>query len=110
MHELLFWHFGGDFDPQTFPTLVDVLSERCDRRIVRPTIANLTQFRSSAIRLQLLNGVCRTRSRRPVYRLLSQEDTQRIDSIGRIFRDLKADLSKGDGLEPAQYCVLSDCR
>ena len=109
VHELLFWHFGSDFDPQTFPTLVDVLSERGDRRIVRPTIAHLTQFRSSAIRLQLLNGVCRALGAGDqFYRLLSQEDTRRINSIGRLFRDLKADLSKGDGLDPAQRSVLSD--
>ena len=59
VHELLFWHFGSDFDPLTFPTLVDVLSERQDRRIVRPALSRLTDFPSPAVRLQLLNGVCR---------------------------------------------------
>ena len=107
VHELLFWHFGSDFDPQTFPTLVDVLSEREDRRIVRPTINHLTHFRSSAVRLQLLNSVCRALGAGDqFYRLLSQEDTRRIDSIGRLFRDLRADLSTAAGLEPAQRPVL----
>ena len=107
VHELLFWHFGSDFDPQTFPTLADVLSEREDRRIVRPTINHLTHFRSSAVRLQLLNSVCRALGAGDqFYRLLSQEDTRRIDSIGRLFRDLRADLSTAAGLEPAQRPIL----
>ena len=46
VHELLFWQFGSDFDPLTFPTLVDVLGERQDRRIVRPALGHLTDFPS----------------------------------------------------------------
>ena len=94
VHELLFWHFGSDFDPQTFPTLNDVPSEREDRRIVRPTINHLTHFRSSAVRLQLLNSVCRALERRPILPTFSQEDTRRIDSIGRLFRDLRAESTR----------------
>ncbi len=51
VHELLFWHFGSYFDPLTFPTLVDVLGERQDRRIVKPALRCLVDFPSPAVRL-----------------------------------------------------------
>ena len=87
VHELLFWHFGSDFDPLTFPTLVDVLGERQDRRIVRPALGRLTDFPSPAVRLQLLNGVCRALGAGDqFYRLLSREDTDRVAAITRLLR------------------------
>ena len=49
-----------DFNSLTFPTLVDVLSEMGDRRIVKPTLQRLGQFRSQAIRLQLLRSRLKT--------------------------------------------------
>ena len=87
VHELLFWQFGSDFDPLTFPTLVDVLGERQDRRIVRPALGRLTDFPSPAVRLQLLNGVCRALGAGDqFYRLLSREDTDRVAAITRLLR------------------------
>ena len=87
VHELLFWHFGSDFDPLTFPTLVDVLGDRQDRRIVRPALGRLTDFPSPAVRLQLLNGVCRALGAGDqFYRLLSREDTDRVAAITRLLR------------------------
>ena len=87
VRELLFWHFGSDFDPLTFPTLVDVLSERQDHRIVRPALGRLTDFPSPAVRLQLLNGVCRALGAGDqFYRLLSREDTDRVAAITRLLR------------------------
>lgn len=109
VHELLFWYFSSDFDPQTFPTLVDVLSERGDQRIVRPTLEHLKQFRSSAVRLQLLNSVCRALGAGDqFYRLLSQDDTRRVDSIGRLLRDLTSDLQATAGLQRTQQDALSN--
>ena len=87
VHELLFWHFESDFDPLTFPTLVDVLGEREDRRIVKPTLLRLADFSSPAVRLQLLNGVCRALGAGDqFYRLLSREDTDRVAAIARLLR------------------------
>ncbi len=87
VHELLFWHFGSDFDRLTFPTLVDVLSERQERRIVRPALGRLTDFPSPAVRLQLLNGVCRALGAGDgFYRLLSREDTDRVTDVTRLLR------------------------
>ena len=107
VHELLFWHFGSDFDPQTFPTLVDVLSERFDQRIVKPTLEHLNSFRSSAVRLQLLNSVCRALGAEDqFYRLLSQEDTKRVDSLGRLLKESSDDLQKSAGLAEAQRTEL----
>ena len=87
VHELLFWHFGSDFDPLTFPTLVDVLSERQERRIVRPALGRLPDFPSPAVRMQLLNGVCRALGAGDgFYRLLSREDTDRVADVTRLLR------------------------
>ncbi|MCY3789713.1 MAG: MFS transporter [Gemmatimonadetes bacterium] len=95
VRELLFWHFGSDFDPLTFPTLVDVLSERQDRRIVRPALGRLTDFPSPAVRLQLLNGVCRALGAGDqFYRLLSREDTDRVAAITRLLRRATDSLGK----------------
>ncbi|MDE2733405.1 MAG: MFS transporter [Gemmatimonadota bacterium] len=95
VHELLFWHFGSDFDPLTFPTLVDVLGDRQDRRIVRPALGHLPDFPSPAVRLQLLNGVCRALGAGDqFYRLLSREDTDRVAAITRLLRRATDTLGK----------------
>ena len=95
VRELLFWHFGSDFDPLTFPTLVDVLGERQDHRIVRPALGRLTDYPSPAVRLQLLNGVCRALGAGDqFYRLLSREDTDRVAAITRLLRRATDTLGK----------------
>jgi len=87
VHELLFWHFGSEFDPLTFPTLVDVLADREDRRIVKVALDRLEDFPSPAVRLQLLNAVCRTLGARDrFYRLLSREDTDRVATITNLLQ------------------------
>jgi len=84
VHELLFWHFSSGFDPLTFPTLVDVLGELEDKRIVKPALERFGAFRSEAIRLQLLNSVCRALGAGDqFYRLLSYEDTRRTAELSR---------------------------
>ncbi len=109
VNELLFWHFSSDFDPQTFPTLVDVLSERGDQRIVKPTLEHLDSFRSSAVRLQLLNSVCRALGADDqFYRLLSQEDTKRVDSIGRLLKEASDNLQNSAGLAEKQHLALAE--
>ena len=87
VHELLFWHFGSAFDRLTFPTLVDALSERGDKRIVYPALQHLRDFRPPAVRLQLLNGVCRVLGAGDqFYGLLSHEDTRRVAAITRLIK------------------------
>ena len=103
VHELLFWHFGSDFDPLTFPTLVDVLGERQDRRIVKPALDRLTDFPSPAVRLQMLNGVCRALGAGDqFYRLLSREDTDRVAAITRLLRRATDTLGKARCID-AEY-------
>ncbi|MCY3666779.1 MAG: MFS transporter [Gemmatimonadetes bacterium] len=112
VHELLFWHFGSDFDPLTFPTLVDVLGDRQDRRIVRPALGHLPDFPSPAVRLQLLNGVCRALGAGDqFYRLLSREDTDRVAAITRLLRRATDTLGKARCIDTEDRAQLKTlCR
>ena len=98
--ELLFWYFGDRFDPLTFPTLVDVLSQLGDHRIVKPTLKRLGHFRSPAVRLQLLNSVCRALGAEgEFYRLLSLEEERRVAAIGRMLKRSGRSLGRSAALD-----------
>ena len=100
VHELLFWHFSSGLDPLTFPTLVDALGNLGDKRIIKPALQNLGAFRSPAIRLQLLNSVCRSLGAGDqFYRLLSLEDTHRTSEISRLLKRAASRLSKSHNLD-----------
>ena len=109
VHELLFWHFGSDFDPLTFPTLVDVLGERQDRRIVKPALRRLVDFPSPAVRLQLLNGVCRALGTGDqFYRLLSRDDNDRVATITRLLKRATTVLVSARCIEQAHHARLGE--
>ena len=95
VRELLYWYFSGSFDRLTFPTLVDVLSQLGDHRVVKPTMQRLASFSSPAVRLQLLNSVSRALGANDeFYRLLSLDDTTRVDAITRLLRRTGASISR----------------
>ena len=99
VQELLFWYFSETFDPRTFPTLVDVLGSMGDRRIVKPALNRLTDFRSGAIRLQLLNSVCHAiGAGDQFYRLLSQTDGELPSSLSRLLKRAAASLTTSPAL------------
>ena len=94
-HELLFWKFADRFDRATFPTLADVLGAGRDLRMVRPTLERLSHFHSSAIRLQLLNSVCRALGGgRRFYRLVSQDPLARAEQMGDLIKRTRLSLRK----------------
>ena len=100
VQELLFWYFGDRFDPLTFPTLVDVLSQMGDHRIVKPTLQRLGHFRSPAVRLQLLNSVCRALGAEgEFYRLLSLEEERRATAISRKIKRAGSSLRRSAALD-----------
>ena len=85
--ELVFWKFADRFDRATFPTLADVLGVGGDLRMIRPTLERLKNYRSPAIRLQLLNSVCQALGGgRRFYRLISQEDLVRAQRLEDMIR------------------------
>ena len=89
-----------DFNSLTFPTLVDVLSKMGDRRIVKPTLQRLGQFRSQAMRLQLLNSVCRAMGAGDqFYRLLSYDDVQLTGHISRLLKRASTTLTTSSILD-----------
>ena len=95
VQELLFWHLTNGFDPLTFPTLIDVLGDMGDRRIVAPALRRLDQFRSPAIRLQLLNAVANgLEARDQFYKLVSYDEHRRIAVVKRLISRAGASLSR----------------
>ena len=108
-HELLYWYFTSEFDPLTFPTLVGILSTRKDQRIVKPTLEKIADFQSSAIKLQLLNCICRAiGAGNKFYRLLSEEDTERIDSITDLIKETRDQLEEANAIEKTYRTKLTD--
>lgn len=98
--ELLFWKFADTFDRTTFPTLADVLGAKRDMRMVRPTLERLQHFRSPAIRLQLLNSVCRALgARRQFYQLVSQDNLERAESLEDILHDTQRAIRRAQLLQ-----------
>ena len=102
VQELLFWYFGGRFDPVTFPTLVDVLSRMGDYRVIKSALDRLKDFNSGAVRLQLLNSVCRALGAKgEFYRLLSLEETRLASAISRLLRRARATFGRSAALDAA---------
>lgn len=100
VQELLFWHFSSGFDPRTFPTLVDVLGEMGDYRVIKPALQRLDDFRSPAIRLQLLNSVCQAVGvESQFYRLLSYEPTRRAAELSRLLKRASSSLATSRALD-----------
>ena len=95
VQELLFWHLTNGFEPLTFPTLIDVLGDMGDRRVVMPALRRLDQFRSPAIRLQLLNAVANgLEARDQFYKLVSCDEHRRIAVVKRLISRAGASLSR----------------
>ena len=93
--ELLFWKFADRFDRTTFPTLADVLGAKRDLRMIRPTLERMQHFRSPAIRLQLLNAICRSLgARRRFYRLISQDPLTRASNLEELLKDTRQIIKK----------------
>ncbi len=100
VRELLFWHFSGTVDPVAFPTLVDVLGEAGDQRIIKRTLEQLAAFASQAIRLQLLDSVCQALGAQgQFYRLLSYEETRRTSEVARMLKRAASRLAKATSLD-----------
>ena len=88
--EVIFWKFADRFDRSTFPTLADVLGAARDLRMIRPTLERLRRFRAPAIRLQLLNSVCRALgARRRFYRLISLDNFERAERKDDMLRQTR---------------------
>ncbi|MEE2657014.1 MAG: MFS transporter [Candidatus Latescibacterota bacterium] len=101
VQELLFWYLGESYeDSALFPTLVDVLSLMGDYRIVKPTLQRLGNFRSAAVRLQLLNSICHSLgAQSEFYRLLSLEEDRRGSTIDRTLRRTSSVLTRRAALD-----------
>ncbi|MSS70315.1 MAG: MFS transporter [Candidatus Latescibacteria bacterium] len=107
-HELLFWVFCDPFDRSVFPTLVETLSDLGDVRIIKPTLDQVTQYRSPVIRLQLLNGVCRAMgSKNLFYRLLSVDDYERAGQVGDLLERVRSDVASSRFLSPKARAGIS---
>ena len=80
---------------------MDTLSHMGDR-IVKPALQRLGDFRSAAVRLQLMNGVCRALvAGDEFYRLLSLEDTRRTSAVIRLLRRASAAMAETQAMDAA---------
>ena len=78
-----------------FPTLVDALSSLGDVRVVEPAMVGLRLYRSSVIRLQLLNAVCRALgAANRFYELLSEDDLKVVEQLDQTLKQLGRDMGK----------------
>jgi len=106
---LLFWIFVHRFDRLTFPTLADALGRVGDLRMIRPTLDRLSSFRSPAIRLQLLNSVCRVlggESR--FYQTVSLDELPRAERMEELIKQAKKAFSYAQSLGGGMKTVLAD--
>ena len=89
------------FDPRTFPDQIDILSALRDSRIIKPALRLLLESHSPAIRLQLLNSVCRSLgANESFYRLLSHDEIRRNEELSRLLRRASTLLSRSALLDP----------
>ena len=102
VQELLFWHLTNGFEPLTFPTLVDVLGAMGDRRVVLLALRQIGQFRSVAIRLQLLNAVCNALGAGgQFYKLVAYDEQRRSAAIKRVLSRAGESLAGASFIRPA---------
>ena len=95
--ELLFWKFADQFNRATFPTLAEVLAINQDLRMVKPTIHRLGNYRSPAIRLQLLNSVTQTLgSGRRFYRMISMDPLERSERVTQLLTRTTRAIRRSD--------------
>jgi predicted MFS family arabinose efflux permease len=95
VRDLLFFYMSNHFDLHTFPTYVDVLSNLRDFRIIKPALGYLGKYRSTAIRYQLLNSVCRALgAENQFYHYLSLEPGRRYDELEEKLKDLTRELNR----------------
>jgi len=108
--ELLFWIFGHRFDRLTFPTLADALARVGDRRMIRPTLDRLGSFRSPAIRLQLLNSVCRALGGgHRFYQTVSLDELARAQRVEELIKQVGKAFRRAPGLNgEMRQTALSD--
>ncbi|MBM3264871.1 MAG: MFS transporter, partial [candidate division Zixibacteria bacterium] len=91
--DLLFFYMSNHYHVRTFPAFVDALGMRRDFRIIKPALEHLADYRSTAIRHQMLNSVCRALGAgSQFYHYLSIEQGKRYreldDRIRVIVRDI----------------------
>jgi MFS family permease len=95
--ELLFWKFADTFNRATFPTLAEVLAQGNDLRMIKPTLQRLGNYRSPAIRLQIINSVTQTLgSGRRFYRMISMDPLERSERIAALFGRTRRSIQRSD--------------
>jgi len=85
----------GEFDRQTFPTLVDVLSKLGETRSVAVGLERLREYQSPVVRAQILNSVCRSLgAEETFYRLAVLDELKQATRVGLAFQKAQKDLGR----------------
>ncbi|MCE5248835.1 MFS transporter [bacterium] len=90
----LFELFTAPYNSDIFPTLADGLSRLGVREIVEAVMDRMEDFRSSTLRLQLLNAVCRVLGAgNNFYRIMAKEEYARTDAVNDLIRHMRKNIS-----------------
>lgn len=93
--DLLFFYMSEYYDRKTFPTFIDALSSRRDFRVIKPALEHLADYRSTAIRYQMLNSVCRALgAESQFYHYLSIEPDRRYSELDERLTDITRDIAR----------------
>jgi len=91
--ERLYRKLLGPFNRLLFPTVVEALSRLNDLRVVVPALEGVRGYRSSVIRLQLLNAACRALGAGDrFYRLLSLNRLELAERLYDILENIRKQL------------------
>jgi predicted MFS family arabinose efflux permease len=107
--ELLIQALGGPVDRASFAAVVDAAGRTGDLRVVARGLAGLPHFDSPVLRMQIINGVCRSLGERNhFYQLVSRRGLDRSALVEPMMKRIVRLLRRAPGLTPEQRAELSD--
>jgi HEAT repeat protein/Na+/melibiose symporter-like transporter len=103
IRQFLFEHlYMGEFDRQTIPTALDVLSRLDEARIVTIGLGRLNDYSSPILRAQILNSICRVLGAgETFYQLTIMDELQQASKVTRALAKAQKDLEASSREIPA---------
>lgn len=107
--ELLLEALEAPVDRSTFAAVVDAAGRTGDLRVVPRALAGLPQFSSPVLRMQIINGVCRSLGEKNhFYKLVSRRGLDRSALVEQMMKRVVRLLRRAPGLSPDERARLID--